>query len=158
MDYTTLIHVVLSGWEICGLVLQNPHPHGKVPKVAIMITEGGHFRSRALEKQCQDARDKDHIAIYGVSRYSFIKVWHSHTTCMFVRVVHCSDIWGFFVWLRLFYILAKSNVISGQIPTHDSAHSWHHNSTVPLGNQAISTMMWYPTQLHYPNTHHLPHV
>ena len=50
------------------------------------------------------------------------------------------------------YFLATSNVISGQVLTCDSAHSWRLYSAVPLGDQATSTMKCYPTQSHYPDT------
>ena len=32
------------------------------------------------------------------------------------------------------------------------AHSWWLNSAAPLGNQAVITMTWFPTQSHYPDT------
>ena len=57
-----------------------------------------------------------------------------------------------FVYLLLFSVLATSKVISGWIPTCDSAHSWRLCSAPPLGNEAISTMTRYPTQSHYPDT------
>ena len=38
------------------------------------------------------------------------------------------------------------------IPTCDSVHSWKHFSAVPLANKVINTMIWYLTQLHYPDT------
>ena len=44
------------------------------------------------------------------------------------------------------YILATSKVISGWAPTCDSAHSWWLSCAATLGDQAISTMTWYPTQ------------
>ena len=40
-------------------------------------------------------------------------------------------------------IKQTSKVISGQVLICDSVHSW------PLGEQAASTMTWYPTQSHY---------
>ena len=55
-----------------------------------------------------------------------------------------------FGWLLEFYVLATSNVISGWVPTFDSAHSWRLYSAVPLGNQATSIMTRYPAQPCYP--------
>ena len=57
-------------------------------------------------------------------------------------------------WARLllFYIPAISKAISGLVPTWDSSRSWWLYSAAPLGSQAISTMTWYPTQSHYPDT------
>ena len=57
-----------------------------------------------------------------------------------------------FTCLLLGYILATSKVISGWVPTCDSGHSWWLHSAAPLRNQAVSTMTWYPTQSHYPDT------
>ena len=51
----------------------------------------------------------------------------------------------------LFYIPATSKVISGRLLTCDSVHSRWLYSVAPLGNQAISTMTWYPTGSHYPD-------
>ena len=51
----------------------------------------------------------------------------------------------------LFYVLATSKVISGWVPTCDSAHSWRLYGAAPLEDQAISTMTWYPTQSHDPD-------
>ena len=51
-----------------------------------------------------------------------------------------------------FYILATSKVISRQVLTCDCAHSWQLCSATQLGNQAISTMTYYPTRLHCPGT------
>ena len=48
------------------------------------------------------------------------------------------------VYLLLFYVLATSEVISGQVLTCDSAHLWRLYSTAPLGNQATSTMSQFP--------------
>ena len=53
--------------------------------------------------------------------------------------------------LLLFCVLATSEVISGRVPTCDSAHSWWFNSAAPLGDQATRTMIWYCTQSHYPD-------
>ena len=50
-----------------------------------------------------------------------------------------------------FYILATSNVISGQEPTCDSAHLSRLHSADQLGDQDASAMTGYPTQLHYPD-------
>ena len=36
--------------------------------------------------------------------------------------------------------------------TCEDAHSWRLYSSAPLRNQATSTVSWYPTQLHYPET------
>ena len=55
-------------------------------------------------------------------------------------------------WLLEFYILAASKVISGWVLTCDSIESWRLHSVAPLGDQAASTMSWYPTQLYYPET------
>ena len=52
----------------------------------------------------------------------------------------------------LFYILATFKVISGCVPTCDSAHSWWLYSAAPLGYQTASTVTWYPTQSHYHDT------
>ena len=52
----------------------------------------------------------------------------------------------------VFYVLATSEVISGRVPTCDSANLWWLYSAAPLGNWNISTMTWYPTQSHYPDT------
>ena len=52
----------------------------------------------------------------------------------------------------LFYVLAASKVISGQVPSCDSAHSWRFYSAAPLGNQTASTMTRFPTHSHYPDT------
>ena len=54
--------------------------------------------------------------------------------------------------LLLVPILGTSEVIAGWVPTCDSVHSSWVYSAVPLGDQAISTMAWYPTQSHYPDT------
>ena len=50
-----------------------------------------------------------------------------------------------------FYLLAKFMVISGQVPTCDLKHSWRLDSASQMGDQATSTMHWYPTQSHYPD-------
>ena len=60
-------------------------------------------------------------------------------------------------WLLKVYILATSKFISGQVPTCDSAHSWLRYSTTALGDQAASTMNWYHTQWHYPDTESTSH-
>ena len=51
----------------------------------------------------------------------------------------------------LFNILATSKVISRQVPTGDSAHSWQLHITAPLGDQTTSTMTQYPTQSYNPD-------
>ena len=45
----------------------------------------------------------------------------------------------------LSYVLATSKVISGRVSTCDSVHSWQLYSAAWLGDQATSTMTWYPT-------------
>ena len=52
----------------------------------------------------------------------------------------------------LFFILATSEVISGQVQTCDSAILWRLYGTASLGHQAASTVTLYPTRLHYPHT------
>ena len=52
----------------------------------------------------------------------------------------------------LLCIIATSNVITEWVQTCDYAHSWELYSAASLGNQADSTMAWYPTQSHYPDT------
>ena len=50
-------------------------------------------------------------------------------------------------WLG-FYALLTSKVISGLVPTYDSAHlRWHYSAT-PLTDQAASIMASFPTQSH----------
>ena len=56
----------------------------------------------------------------------------------------------------LFVVLRPtSKVISGQVPTRDSVHSWQLTSAVPLGNQPDSTTAlswhWANQSLLYPN-------
>ena len=59
----------------------------------------------------------------------------------------------------VFYILPTSKVLSGQVPTCDSAHSWWLYSAALLGNQATSTMthsvtlswLWANQSLCHPN-------
>ena len=46
---------------------------------------------------------------------------------------------GIIFSLLLFYILATSTVISGRLPTCDSAHSQRLYSAAPLGDRATST-------------------
>ena len=55
-------------------------------------------------------------------------------------------------WLLELYVLATSKVISGQLPTFDSAHPWRLYSAAPLTDQATGTMTRYPTQPHYPDS------
>ena len=57
-----------------------------------------------------------------------------------------------FVCLLLFYILTTSKVISAQVLTWHSAHSWQLYSAASLGKQTTSSITWYPTQSHYPDT------
>ena len=64
-----------------------------------------------------------------------------------VSITQFSTIAGW--WLE-FYILAASKVISGQVATRDSAHSWQLYSAVLFDNKAIATMAWCTTQSHYP--------
>ena len=52
--------------------------------------------------------------------------------------------------LLFLYVLKSSMVISGWVLACESVHSCWNNSAVPLGNQVSSTMIWYPTQSHYP--------
>ena len=52
----------------------------------------------------------------------------------------------------LFYILTTFKVISGGVPTCDSALTLGLNSASHLGNHATSTMTRYPTQSHFPDT------
>ena len=54
--------------------------------------------------------------------------------------------------LLLLYILATIVIMSVRVPTWDRAHSWWLYSTAPLGDQATIIMIWYPTQLHYPDS------
>ena len=56
------------------------------------------------------------------------------------------------VCLLLFYALATSMVISGQVLTPDSAHSWRPFSVSPLGDHVTSSLTCYPTHSHYPDT------
>ena len=59
---------------------------------------------------------------------------------------------GWIVCLLLFYIPATAEVISGRVPTCDSAYSWQLYSAPTLGDQVTRTLTWYPTQSHYPDT------
>ena len=52
--------------------------------------------------------------------------------------------WVLFVHLSLFYILATSKIISVPVPTCSSAPSRQLYSAARLGDQATSTMTWYP--------------
>ena len=56
------------------------------------------------------------------------------------------------ICLLLFCILTTSKVISGQVPTCDSGHSWRLHTVAPLGNQIATTMIQFPTQSHYFDT------
>ena len=55
-------------------------------------------------------------------------------------------------WLLEFYVLTPSKVISGRVPTCDSAHSWRLHSVALLANQATGIMTRFPTQSHFPDT------
>ena len=54
--------------------------------------------------------------------------------------------------LLLFYVLATFKVITGWEPTCDNMHSSRLYSAVPLWDQQIITMTWYPIQSHYSDT------
>ena len=81
----------------------------------------------------------------GVCKYGWVHM------CMCVCVYVCLHVCGVVVGL-FFYIFSISNVISGWVTTCESAHSWRFYSASPLGDQVTSTMTWYPTQSHYPDT------
>ena len=49
-------------------------------------------------------------------------------------------------------ILATSKVISGKVLIYDNVHSCRFHSAAPLRDQSTRTIMWYPTQSHYPDT------
>ena len=51
-----------------------------------------------------------------------------------------------------FCVLTTSQVISGWLPTCDSANTWCFYSATPLEDQAAKNMTWYHTQSHYPDT------
>ena len=55
-----------------------------------------------------------------------------------------------------FCVLSAFKVISGRVPTRDSAHSWRLYSAAPLGNQAFNTLTWYCTQSHCHDTDPCP--
>ena len=55
-------------------------------------------------------------------------------------------------WFLEVYVLATFKAISGWVPTCDSVHSWWLNNAAPLGDEVVSTMIWYPTQTHSPDT------
>ena len=57
----------------------------------------------------------------------------------------------------LFYVLAISKVMSGRVPTYDSAHSLGLYSAASLGHQATRTMTCYLTYSHYPDTQYVPY-
>ena len=59
---------------------------------------------------------------------------------------HPEKIGTWFVCLWLLYVRATCKVISGQVPTCDSAHSLWLYSAASLGHQATSTMTCFPTQ------------
>ena len=58
------------------------------------------------------------------------------------------------LYCLLFYILTTTTVLSRWVPTCASAYSWrlYIYSVASLAHQATSTMTWYPTQSHYPDT------
>ena len=58
----------------------------------------------------------------------------------------------FIIVCLLFYVITKSKVISEWVPNCDSAQSWRLYSAAPLGDQPTSTITWYSTQSHYPDT------
>ena len=60
------------------------------------------------------------------------------------------------VYLSLFYVLATSKFISGQIPSCESVHSWQLYRAAPLGNQAISIMTIRQIILTLSQTVHIP--
>ena len=75
------------------------------------------------------------------------------TQCSFVCSNKCFKVGPVsIVCLLMFYVLATSKVISGSVPTCDSAYSWWIYSVTSLGYQAASTMICYLTQSHYPGT------
>ena len=55
-------------------------------------------------------------------------------------------------WLLEFYVLTTAEIISGLVLTCDSVNSWWGSSAGALGDQATSTMTWYSTQSHDPDT------
>ena len=60
---------------------------------------------------------------------------------MYIICMNCNYV-SLAFWTLQSYILATSKIIA----IGDCAHSWR------LGDKAILTMIWYPTQSHYPNT------
>ena len=67
-------------------------------------------------------------------------------------MVSDEETWFLFVCLLFFYVLSTFKVISGQVPTCDSSHSWWLYSAASLEHQATGTMTCYPTQSRYPDT------
>ena len=57
----------------------------------------------------------------------------------------------------LFYVLATSKLISGWVPTCDSAHSLWLMSRPPPRNQVACILTWYPSQSHYPAIEPFPY-
>ena len=53
------------------------------------------------------------------------------------------------IWWSFMYIVETSRVISRWVLVCDSAHSWRLYSAVPLGDQAVSTRIQYPTLWDY---------
>ena len=45
--------------------------------------------------------------------------------------------------MLLFYVLATYQVMSGEVPTCGSVHSWRFYGAASLGDQAVSTMTPY---------------
>ena len=62
-----------------------------------------------------------------------------------------SNLTGIHVCLLL-YVIATPKVISVQVLTCERVHSWRFYSVPPVVDQATRTMIWYPTQSHYPDT------
>ena len=84
-------------------------------------------------------------------RHNMCKVCHSTpVNCIVCNVTS----WPGCMWIcsLLFYFLPTSKVISGWVLTCNSARSSCLYSAAPLGEQAVSTMTWYPTQSYYPDT------
>ena len=49
-------------------------------------------------------------------------------------------------------VTLSTKVMSGLVPTCDSAHSWWFHGVAFMGDQATSTITRYPAQSHYPYT------
>ena len=63
-----------------------------------------------------------------------------HSTFHSVPCLYHSAIMNQVGWLLELYLLETSKVISGQVPTRDSAHSWWLFCAAPRGDQGTSTM------------------